>query len=235
MALPKLNESPSYPVTIPSSGQETTFRPFLVKEQKALLIAYETQEKSDIVRAIVRTIHACVEEPVTSKLTTFDVDYLFTKIRAKSVGETADLIVSCTHCDADNEVTVDLDGITMEGSVQDSAIEVTDSVSVKMRYPTYEEFLSNPVLVESESVTERMMELLIICMEAVLTEDERIDLVDETKESVMEFLESMTSEQFDRLSEFVNTAPAIKQDVAFTCTSCKKKNTHELRGIDDFF
>lgn len=118
MALPKLNESPSYPVTIPSSGQETTFRPFLVKEQKALLIAYETQEKSDIVRAIVRTIHACVEEPVTSKLTTFDVDYLFTKIRAKSVGETADLIVSCTHCDADNEVTVDLDGITMEGSVR---------------------------------------------------------------------------------------------------------------------
>ena len=84
MALPQLNSTPSYRITIPSIGKKTTFRPFLVKEQKALLIAYETQDKTDIVRAITRTIHACVEEPIEETLTTFDIDYLYQKLYLSS-------------------------------------------------------------------------------------------------------------------------------------------------------
>ena len=235
MALPKLNESPSYSVTIPSSGQETTFRPFLVKEQKTLMIAYETQERPDIVRAIVRTIHSCIEEPISSKLTTFDVDYLFTKIRAKSVGEKANLLMSCEECDTQNEVEVELDTISIEGDIGDGVIPVTDNVSLSMKYPTYEDLLSNPNLMTSESRTEGLVELILLCMESVLTEDEKIDLMDESRESVLEFIDSMTNDQFDKIVEFVNGAPTITQDVTFKCKSCGHDNDRQLKGIDDFF
>lgn len=235
MALPKLNDSPSYSVTIPSSGQSTTFRPFLVKEQKALMIAYETQERSDIVRAIIRTIHSCIEEPISNRLTTFDVDYLFTKIRAKSVGEKSDLIVRCEECGSENEVQVDLDEIEIDGEIKEGVIQITDDVSLLMKYPTYEEFMNNPSLLNSETQTEGLVELIIACMGSVLTEEEKLDLQDESKESVLEFVDSMTTEQFERVADFVNSAPAIKQDVTFKCKSCGHDNLHELKGIDDFF
>ena len=235
MALPKLNEAPSYAVTVPSSGQETTFRPFLVKEQKALMIAYETQERPDIIRAIVRTIHSCVEEPISSKLTTFDVDYLFTKIRSKSVGEKANLIVTCEECESENEVEVDLDGISVDGEIRREAIEITEDVSLVMKYPTYDDLLANTNLLGVSTRTEELLELIVSCMESVISNDEKIDLMDETRETVLEFVESMTNDQFDKVVGFVNEAPTIKQDVTFKCVSCGHDNVRELKGIDDFF
>lgn len=235
MALPKLNESPSYSVTIPSSGQETTFRPFLVKEQKALMIAYETQERTDIVRAIIKTIHSCIEEPISNKLTTFDVDYLFTKIRAKSVGEKSEIIVLCEHCESENEVEVDLDTITIDGEISEGVVEMTDEVSLLMKYPTYEEFMNNPELLNSSSRTEGLVELIMTCMSSVVSNEEKIDLMDESRESVLEFIDSMTNDQFERVADFVNSAPAIKQDIKFKCKSCGNDNVRQLKGIDDFF
>lgn len=235
MALPKLNESPSYSVTIPSSGQKTTFRPFLVKEQKSLMIAYETQERSDIVRAIIKTIHSCIEEPISNKLTTFDVDYLFTKIRAKSVGEKSDIIVLCENCESENEVEVDLDTISVEGEVSEGVVEMTNDVSLLMKYPTYEEFINNPELLNSSSRTEGLVELIMTCMCSVVSNEEKIDLVDESRESVLEFIDSMTNDQFEKVAEFVNSAPAIKQDIEFKCKTCGHDNVRQLKGIDDFF
>jgi hypothetical protein len=95
MALPKLNSAPTYEMKIPSTGQSVVYRPFLVKEQKNLLIAFEAQNRQDLVRAVIRTIEACVEDSIKGTLTTFDVDYMFTKIRSKSVGETADILIPC--------------------------------------------------------------------------------------------------------------------------------------------
>ena len=200
MALPKLNDNPSYRVTVPSTGQETSFRPFLVKEQKALLIAYETQDKKDMIRAVLKTIEACIEEPLRGNLTTFDVDYLFTKIRAKSVGETADIQVKCSKCESINEVSVELDNVTMSGEVSENVISLNDDVSVEMRYPTYEQFMDSQTLLEDGSPTETLMDLLIVCMQSVLTEEERIDMSTESHASINEFLESMTAEQFERVT-----------------------------------
>ena len=235
MALPKLNENPSYSIEVPSTGQKTTFRPFLVKEQKNLLIAYETQERKDMVRAILRTIDACVEEPLEGKLTTFDVDYLFTKIRAKSVGESADIQVSCSECGEANKVSVELDDIKMSGETTNNLIEITDSVSIQMRYPSYEEFLNNDSLLSTETTTEGLWELLVVCMEAVLTDEERISMNDQSKEDVLEFIDSMTSDQFAKVSEFINSVPSVTQDVKFECTSCGHSNERTLKGMDDFF
>lgn len=235
MALPQLNSTPSYRITIPSIGKKTTFRPFLVKEQKALLIAYETQDKTDIVRAITRTIHACVEEPIEETLTTFDIDYLFTQIRAKSVGEAVDLTIKCEECGMANDVSIELDDIEMTQDIQNNIIALTDDVSLQMRYPSYEDFLANEKLLNTESMTESLMELITVCLDSVLTEEERFSIKDESREDVINFIDSMTSEQFEMVTEFVQNMPAISKDVDFTCAGCKHENNRTLRGMDDFF
>jgi hypothetical protein len=235
MALPQLNSTPSYRITIPSLGKQTTFRPFLVKEQKALLIAYETQDKTDIVRAITRTIHACIEEPIEESLTTFDVDYLFTQIRAKSVGEVVDLSIKCEECNMANDISIELDDVKMTQEVQENIIQLTDDISLKMRYPSYDDFIQNEKLLSTESMTESLMELITVCLDSVLTEEERFSIKDESREDVVNFIDSMTSDQFERVTEFVQNMPAVSKDIEFTCAGCKHENNRTLRGMDDFF
>lgn len=235
MALPKLNSAPMYEMTIPSTGQNVTYRPFLVKEQKNLLIAFEAQNRRDIVRAIVRTIESCIEDDLDGSLTTFDIDYMFTKIRAKSVGETSTITIPCDNCTERNEVSVELDTVEVKGEVFDQVIQITDDVSVKMKYPTYAEFLSNQNLSDSPTITETLLQLIITCMDSVMTEEEHFSVKDEANEDIQTFLESMTSSQFEKISEFANNIPALCQDVEFTCSSCGTENNKTLRGLDDFF
>ena len=112
MALPKLNDAPKDEVIIPSTKQEIRFRPFLVKEQKILLMALETKDEKSVLSAITDTLTSCIIDDINiSRLTSFDVEYLFTQIRAKSVGETANMIFKCTECEAENEVDLKLDDI----------------------------------------------------------------------------------------------------------------------------
>lgn len=226
---------PSYDATIPSTKQSVTFRPFVVKEQKNLLIALETQDKKGLVRAMKDTITACVNETIKGELTTFDVDYIFTQIRSKSVGETTDLVFVCENCEHQNQIKIDISDIEVMNEVVDKEIKLNEEITVKLRYPTYEDFLNNPVLLESDSVTQTLIELIIVCMDSVLTEEERISVKDEPKEAVIEFLESMTTEQFNQLSAFVQNIPTVKKDVEYTCASCGTQNEVELRGLDDFF
>ena len=235
MALPKLNSTPTYEITIPSSGQKAVYRPFLVKEQKALLIAYETQDKKDMIRSVIRTIEACVEDPIEKKLTTFDVDYLFTKIRAKSVGETAEVKIKCSECSEENEVIVDLDKVEVVGEMLDPLIPITDDVSVKMKYPSYEDFLTNDTIMNTESEMEGVLELSVSCIDSVLTEDERISLKDEPKEEVVNFIDSMSGKQFEKITTFISSLPRLSQDIEFECSNCSHKNNITLKGMDDFF
>lgn len=235
MALPKLNSAPTYEMKIPSTGQSVVYRPFLVKEQKHLLIAFEAQNRQDLVRAVIRTIEACVEEKIDSPLTTFDVDYMFTKIRAKSVGETADILVPCGECDTKNEIKVELDKVEVSGEIPEMLVQITEDVTVKMKFPTYEEFLSNQTLLDSSSATEALLQLIVTCMDSVLTEEERVSIKDEPHEEIVTFLESMTTEQFEQVSAFAASIPALTQDLEFACTSCGHNNKKTLKGLDDFF
>lgn len=235
MALPKLNATPSYEMTIPSTGHKVTFRPFLVKEQRNLLIALETQDRKDLVRAIIRTIEACVEQPIKQRLTTFDVDYMFTVIRSKSVGEKAEIVMKCGNCDNDNEVSVALDDVEMSSQIQSTTIELTPQVTIEMKYPTYEEFLHNESLDKVDNAADALIELVISCMDSVLTEEEQFNVSDEPKEEIVQFIESMSNEQFEKLTKFVNSVPAVQKKVQFECTSCGHANERTLRGMDDFF
>ena len=236
MALPKLNSTPKYDITIPSTQQAVRFRPYLVKEEKVLMLAMESQDQKQSLAAIVDTIVACVSEDIErTKLTTFDVEYMFTQIRSKSVGETSKVSIKCKECDHANEVVIPLESIkiNMPEDVV-SLIELTDEISVQLKWPTYSD-LGDLDMADGASQVTQTFDMIAKCIDSVLTGDERISMKDEPKEEVMDFIESLTSEQFDKIREYVELMPKLKHDVEFKCVSCSDTNKITLEGMNDFF
>ena len=237
MALPKLNDVPYYSITIPSTGQETRYRPYLVKEEKVLLIALESSDIKQIAAATTDLIKSCVETDINlDKLTTFDIEYLFINIRSKAVGESIKVNFMCSKCDTENEVTVNLDKIAVPISKEmDRMINLTDDVRVEMQHLSYKESTNNSIISTPETYAEYMFETVLRSMYKIYTEEEQFIVEDENDESVIEFINSLTSEQFSKLREFVDSAPQVSSDVNFTCTECSEFNEYTLRGLNDFF
>jgi len=232
MALPQLNSSPQYTTKIPSTGLEISYRPYLVKEEKVLMIAFETGDQKQALRAIVDTMNACITDDIDiTKLTTFDVEYLFTQIRSKSVGEVATVLLSCSSCEHKNEVDVDLSTIEVVNGDKSNIIQLTDDISVEMQYPSYKSIMN---LDMEKQNTELGFEMLINCVGAICTEEERIDTRDIKRQDVQDFIEQMTTEQFKRVSDFMSDMPVVKKDITFPCVSCNETNNHTLQGINDF-
>ena len=235
MPLPIVNEVPRYTLTVPSTKKELRYRPFLVKEQKVLLIALESQDNKQILSSIVDTISSCIEEDLDkSSLTTFDVEYMFTRIRAKSVGETSKIIVKCSECEADNDHEIQLDQINVEVPDKIEKIQLNDQYTLKLKYPMYSH-MTKADLSEGASSAETLYYLTIGCLDSLQSEEENFSFKDETKKDTEDFLDSLTSEQFSEIMEFVNTVPSLTHDIEFTCTTCNKDNTYTLRGVNDFF
>ncbi len=237
MALPRLNESSQYILNIPSTNEELKYRPFLIKEQKLLLIAYESQDQKQIINAILNCVANCTDNAYdVNKLSTFDVDYIFTKIRSKSVGEKVTINAKCPSCSHDNDVEIDLDQIKLTGDVKPSTVKITEDISLKMKYPSYYDFTMNEKIMNTDRMgTEILFEMLITCMDSILTEDEHISLKDESKEEIETFVNSLTSEQFAKVREFIEKIPKITLNMEYTCLDCNKKHKHNLEGLQDFF
>lgn len=232
MALPQLNTSPSYSSKIPSSGQAITYRPYLVKEEKVLMIAFETGDQKQALGAIVDTLKACITEEVDVKrLTTFDIEYLFTQVRSKSVGEVSTIMLPCSSCKTKNEVDVLLSDIEVDIPEDNNVIELTDSISVEMKYPAYTEIMDLDL---EGNETELGFSMLAKCIAAILTPEERVETSDVKEAEVHEFIEQMTSDQFQKVAGFLQSLPSLKKEVTFPCTSCGETNTHLLKGINDF-
>lgn len=236
MAIPSLNSSPKYTVQIPSTGETVRYRPFLVKEQKVLLLAYESQDKKQIIGSMLDTVAACVEEDIdVYKLGTFDVDYLFTQIRAKSVGEKVEIGFNCNACEVQNNIEINLEEVAVDVKDQSGVIEITDTISLKMRYPSYERFLKSGEIFESETSTDIIMGVVTACIESIMTEEENILAADESTEDLINFIESMTSAQFQKVSDFIEGMPTMTMESEFNCVNCGEHNKVSLKGIDDFF
>ena len=238
MALPVLNASPNYELTIPSTEEKVTFRPFLVKEQKVLLIANETNDKVQIVRAILNVLSSCINEQVDLyNLATFDIDYIFTQIRAKSVGEKVELNFKCSNCEEQNDVQVNLEEVYVDvkKTGKDLVVKLTEQISVKLKYPDYRTLMGADGIVKAETATDMMMEVILSSIDSIMTEEENIKAQDESREDLMAFVESMTAGQFEKISEFVQDMPSVQKDIEFDCTACGTKNKTVLHGIDDFF
>ena len=235
MALPKLNDMPKYSVTIPSLKQEVRVRPFVVKEEKILLIAMESKDPKQIAHAIIDTIRSCVEDEFdTNKLTSYDVEYLFTQIRGKSVGETSTVLISCPDCETDNEVTVNINELKIQGEIPNSKIKISDTITIEMKPPSYLQIAENEKIMSENSTTmDRIFGLLISSIDAVLTEEERFSFKDATHQEATEFLESMSQEQFAKVRKYMEEQPSLKHDIEYDCDGKHQKLT--LEGMQDFF
>lgn len=228
MALPKLNETPRYTMTIPSTGLEVKFRPWLVKEEKIMLIASESNDMEMAVQAISDTVEACVSEGMdVNTLSTFDLEYMFLKIRSKSVGERVELSFPCGNCDHPVPFFFDMDEIKVDKADFDRTVEITDTVSLSLRWPSYANI---------DMKTDNLgFEMITACIEAVCTEEERILLDDEPREDVRAFLENLTTEQFSKIAKVVESIPKVYFEIDETCSACQSPVKQRVEGLQNFF
>jgi len=236
MALPKLNSAPIYELSVPSTGQTVSYRPYLVKEEKVLMIAFESGDQKQALKAIVSTIEACIQDPINvSELATFDVEYMFTQIRSKSVGEKSTLSLTCPHCEGVNEYSLDISKIKIDLPETSNIIDLTDSISIEMKYPPYQALMN--VDVDADQLT-LGMSLLVDSISSIIVkeglEEERTDTKDVSREEVQEFVDSMTSEQFAKVTSYVSELPSLKHNAVFNCVHCGEENNVVMSGISDF-
>lgn len=235
MALPVLNDSPIYQVTVPSTDEVIKFRPFLVKEQRTLLIAFESQDRRQILNAVLDTIQSCSGiDP--RPLPMYDVEYIFVQIRAKSVGETTDISIACSECEHKTPIKVDFNDAIIQKEDVPSIIKLTDDVNIKLRHPSFYEMVNNQIITNDETtVTDRLTESILLSIESVLTEEEQISFKDEPREEKLRFFNSLTNEQFAKIKDYIDSAPKMIYDAKWDCEACNKPNERRLSSIDDFF
>ena len=235
MALPQI-EVPKYPVTLPSTGEDLVMRPYLVKEEKVLLLALESQDPQQIASAIQNLIKNCIEtESDFNKWTNFDIEKLFLELRAISVGETVTILANCQHCEEKNEVSINLKEVELSDYDPNAhIIKLTESVGVTMRYPT-SELVSKLANLEKLDSIEGLMELIVASVKTIFTDDEVFNCSEDNIEETRNFVEGLTTEQFTKIGQFFNNMPMLVHNLEFTCSECGKDNKIELRGLSSFF
>lgn len=198
-------------------------------------MALETQDEKQILKSITDTIEACVSEKIDmNKLATFDVEYIFTQIRSKSVGESSTVSLSCQECSQPNEVVIDLNNISINLNDSSKVIELNEKYTLIMKYPNYSSVIAN-ANIEEDTLTDVIFETIIICMDELRTEDEIIRLKDEPREEVEAFLDGLNSTQLENIMNFINNLPRLEHTVEYKCESCEHDNRVTLQGIQDFF
>ena len=237
MALPNLNNTPQYDVTIPSTGKKTRYRPYLVAEEKLLLLALEEGSDVSIAKATLSLIEACVDDIDAFNLTATDVEYLFLKLRSKSVGETTLLAFKCGTCEGRNDVSVNINNVEMpEYNSADNMIQISDDYIVEMRPMKYKDIIDRGLIgSSSKNMTETFYNIIRYSLYALHTEDEKILFSEEEESEVILFLNNMTTAQFSLLRKYVENLPSIEELVEFNCSDCGNKNVVTIKGLHDFF
>ena len=234
MALPQVNVS-KYKTVIPSLGKEVEYRPYLVKEEKILMIAMESQDQQQILTAVKDVISNCIYDDVkVSELAIFDIEALFLALRSKSVGEGIELKMKCHSCEHMNDIELNINDINIpEVENEDITIALNDEIGIVMRYPSFEQINS---FKEGELETvDGVFKLLKACIKSIYDEEDVYDADKETDKSLNNFIDSLSSGQFQKVSDFFNDMPSLKYNVEYKCAKCGHENTTELRGLQSFF
>jgi len=239
MPLPKITTA-EYELKLPSSGKTIKYRPFLVKEEKILILSLESEDRKQITNAVKQVLKECVlTKGVTiGHLPSFDIEYLFLNVRAKSVGETIDLVVTCGD-DGKTEVpvTVPIDEIKVIKSDDHSQdIELSDGYTVRMRYPSLQQFIENNFTeVEGEDLVDKSFDMVANTIEMVYNDEEMFSASECTKKELKEWVETLTSAQFQKIEKFFETMPKLTHTLKVVNPNTKKENTVVLEGLSDFF
>ena len=237
MTLPKIN-TPEYRLNVPSTDEEIRYRPFLVKEEKVLLVAQETGTDKATYEAIRTIIKNCtLDEIDIDKLPLFDMEYIFLNIRAKSVGEIAKLKVKCPDDEKTVvEVEIDLSKIQVEmNKDHDARIKLTDDIGVLMAYPNFGTVTNQSIETPKGQETEKLFDMISDCMYQIWHGEETYDVIDYSKKERKAFLDSLNHQQFEKLQNFFETMPTLKKDIEVTNPVTKVTSTLTLQGLSSFF
>tara|TARA_B100000212_G_scaffold336134_1_gene309054 strand:- start:638 stop:1354 length:717 start_codon:yes stop_codon:yes gene_type:complete len=237
MPLPKIT-APTYEMVLPSSGRKIKYRPFLVKEEKLLIIAMESEDQKQITEALKNVLSNCILTRGTKveKMSTFDIEYLFLNIRGKSVGESVEVLITCPD---DNKtkvpVVIDLDAIkVIKNPDHKKDIKLDDKLTLRMKYPSLDEFIKNNFDVDNIGVTESF-DMIIACMDQIYNEEESWTSSDCTKKELSNFLDQLNSKQFKEIETFFETMPKLSHTVKIVNPETKVESEVLLEGLASFF
>jgi len=231
MALPSIS-APEFTTTLPSTGQEITYRPFLVKEEKILLMALEGEDTKEINSAILKILKNCIISDVDAdKFSTFDVEYLFLRLRGKSVGEKVELKIGHSHdkCAYRTEIEVDLDEVQLAGEIKDGKTMLTDTTGVKLRDPAVRDIKAGP----KQDAADAMYDMITNCIEYIYDAEEVY--ADFTKKEMQDWIGTLNSAQFKKVTQFFEDMPKLSHTITWTCPECGEEDTIVLEGLDSFF
>ena len=238
MPLPKI-ATPTYELELPSTKQTINYRPFLVKEEKLLVLALESEDNKQITTAIKAVIKNCIitKGIKVEKLPTFDIEYLFLNIRGKSVGEEVEVNVICPDDEQTQvPVTILIDDIKVkENEEHTKQVKVDNTLMMEMKYPSLDEFIQSNFDFKEENNMERYFDLIGGCIDKIYNEEEVWSTADCTKKEVKEFLEQMNSSQFKEIEKFFDTMPKLSYEIEVTNPKTKKKSSVVLEGLSSFF
>jgi len=233
MNLPKI-ETPKYQLTIPSTEREVSYRPFLVKEEKILLIAQEAGGEADLLAAMKDVVTSCTFGEVNvSNLASFDLEYIFLKLRAKSVGEEAELGIKCDDCGEVNKVTVNLDAIEVtKGTPLPKKIQLTDTIGIVPQHIKVADLIK---ITKKTDKGDILTSSIAASIENIYDENNVYPISEASDSDIKEFIESLNKEQIEKVEKVVTGAPKLQETLSFTCQKCGAENEKILTGIESFF
>ena len=239
MPLPKIS-TPTYELEIPSTGKKIKYRPFLVREEKILIMALESEDMKQISNAIVQILSDCIQTRgvKVKDLSTFDIEYLFLNVRAKSVGETVEVNITCPD-DGETvvqmEIGIDTIQVQKDKNHKDT-IKLDDSLSMKMKYPSLDQFVENNFEVaEVNSDVNKSLNVIMSCVDMIYSDEESWSASDYSKKELQEFVEQLNTKQFKEIEEFFTTMPKLSHTVKVKNPNTKVESEVVLEGLASFF
>jgi len=236
MPLPTI-ATPSYELTLPSNGKKIKYRPFLVKEEKILILAIESNSMKDISRAIKDVLKSCIltKGVKIDELPTFDIEYLFLNIRSRSIGESIDLVVTCPD-DGKTKVNsqIYIDEIEIKKDKNHSPdIKLDDTYTMRLKYPSLDQFIDENFNFDEDK--DNSFDIISSCIDMVFSEEEAWEAKDCTKKELLEFVERLNSIQFKEVEKFFDTMPKLSHEIEVENPNTKVKSTVTLEGLASFF
>ena len=238
MPLPKIS-TPTYELELPSTGKKIKYRPFLVREEKILILALESEDENQIATAVKNTLKACIQTRgiKVENLPTFDIEYLFLNIRGKSVGEAVDLIITCPD---DGETTVPvkiyIDEIGVVKKEDHSPdIDLDGKLTLRMKYPSLDQFVSSNFSFDEREDLDKSFEIIGSCIDVIFNADDAWSTSDVTKKELMTWMDGLNSAQFKKIEEFFTSMPKLSHTIKVTNPNTKVESEIVLDGLQSFF
>ena len=238
MPLPKVS-TPTYELALPSSGKKIKYRPFLVREEKILIMALESEDSKQITNSVIDILNACIltKGIDITKLATFDIEYLFLNVRSKSVGETIDVLITCPDDNTTKvETKIDIDTIKIKKDRKHKdIIKIDDNISIKFKYPSMDSFIENNFESNEKSEVRNTLDMITSCMDVIFNEEESWNASESTKKELEDFIDQLNTKQFKQIEDFFSTMPKLTHSIKVKNPNTGVESSDILEGLAAFF